>query len=82
MTTPRSVPNDIIDAVIATLAAIIQESQRIVSRRMDPRTPLVINFGKIVSGTAANVVADEARAEGTIRTLDEESQPGDAGRHG
>ena len=45
---------------IATLAAIIQESQKIVSRRMNPRTPLVINFGKIVGGTAANVVADEA----------------------
>ena len=59
---------------IATLAAIIQESQKIVSRRMDPRTPLVINFGKIVGGTAANVVADEARAEGTIRTLDEGSR--------
>jgi amidohydrolase len=59
---------------IATLAAIIQESQKIVSRRVDPRTPLVINFGKIVGGTAANVVADEARAEGTIRTLDEGSR--------
>jgi amidohydrolase len=59
---------------IATLAAIIQESQKIVSRRMDPRTPLVINFGKIVGGNAANVVADEARAEGTIRTLDEGSR--------
>ena len=33
----------------------------------------MINFGKIVGGTAANVVADEARAEGTMRTLDEGS---------
>lgn len=59
---------------IAILAAIIQESQKIVSRRTDPRTPLVVNFGKISGGIAANVVADEARAEGTIRALDEEAR--------
>ncbi|MDQ3226590.1 MAG: amidohydrolase [Chloroflexota bacterium] len=66
-------PNAGIDA-IATLAAIIQESQKIVSRRTDPRTPLVINFGKITGGIAGNIVADEARAEGTIRALDETSR--------
>jgi amidohydrolase len=66
-------PNAGIDA-IATLAAIIQESQKIVSRRIDPRTPLVINFGKITGGIAANVLAEEARAEGTIRALDEETR--------
>ena len=66
-------PNAGIDA-IATLAAIIQESQKIVSRRTDPRTSLVINFGKITGGTAANIVADEAKAEGTIRALDETSR--------
>lgn len=52
---------------IATAAAVIQEAQKIVSRRIDPRSPVVLNFGKVNGGTSGNIVADHVTIEGTIR---------------
>jgi amidohydrolase len=53
---------------IAAAAAVIQEAQKIVSRRIDPRSPVVLNFGKVVGGTSGNIVADHVTIEGTIRS--------------
>ncbi len=63
-------PYEGIDAI--TLAAqIIVDIQSIISRMVDPNDPAVITIGKIQGGTRANIVADEVRLEGTIRTLSE-----------
>jgi amidohydrolase len=59
---------------IAAASAVVQELQKVVTRRVDPRAPVALNIGSIHGGQAANVVADEVRLEGTIRTLDEETR--------
>lgn len=38
------------------------------SREIDPSHPSVVTVGRVEAGTAANVIADSARLEGTIRT--------------
>lgn len=53
---------------IAAAAALVQEAQQIVSRRIDPRSPVVLNFGKVIGGTSGNIVADHVTIEGTIRS--------------
>ena len=59
-----------IDAISAA-ASVVQEVHKIVPRRLDPRAPVVINIGRIVGGTANNIVADEVVLEGVLRSLDE-----------
>lgn len=59
---------------IAAAASVIQETQKIVARRIDPRKPVVLNLGRIEGGAGANIVAEEVRISGTLRTLDEESR--------
>jgi metal-dependent amidase/aminoacylase/carboxypeptidase family protein len=43
--------------------------QTIVSRNTDPYDPIVITIGKITGGTINNVIPDEVKMAGTIRTL-------------
>lgn len=61
-------PNVAVDA-IATAAEVIDSIQKVVSREVDPISPVVITFGQISGGTARNVIADEVTIAGTIRTL-------------
>ena len=56
---------------ISVGAAIIQELQKIPSRRVDPLAPVVVTIGRINAGTAKNVIADRCVIEGTFRVLDE-----------
>ncbi len=56
---------------IAAGAAIVQELQKIPSRRIDPLEPVVVTVGRFHAGTAKNVIADRAVIEGTLRILDE-----------
>ena len=60
-----------IDA-ISVAAALVQELQKIPSRRIDPLEPVVITLGRIHGGTAKNIVADRVELEGTFRVLNEE----------
>jgi amidohydrolase len=57
---------------IAVAAAIIQELQKIPSRRIDPLEPALITIGKIQGGTVRNVIADRVQLDGIVRTLDED----------
>lgn len=59
------------DMVVAA-AALIGQIQTIVSRNVDPIEGGVITIGKMTSGTIRNVIAKEARLEGTIRGLTQE----------
>jgi len=61
-------PQNAVDAIV-TAAEIVNSLQKIISREVDPIEPVVITFGKMNGGTARNVISDEVRLEGTVRTL-------------
>jgi len=68
--THASRPWDGIDP-IAVSAQIVNAVQAIVSRQVNlASAPAVITFGLIRGGTHANVIGDEVRLEGTIRSFD------------
>ncbi|MFT3887537.1 MAG: M20 family metallopeptidase [Arachnia sp.] len=54
---------------ITTLAAIVDAVSGLPNRIIDPTHPTVVSFGLISGGTAPNVIPEEARARGTIRTF-------------
>jgi len=56
------------DAIVIA-ANFINQVQTIISRNIDPTKCGVITFGKISAGVIRNVIAGEARLEGTIRGL-------------
>ena len=56
---------------IALAAQVILSIQTIVSRNIDATDPAVVSIGKIEGGSRSNIVAEEVRLEGTIRTLSE-----------
>src|SRR5699024_11027738 len=61
-------PQDANDTVVAA-ASLIMQVQTIISRSIDPIQSGVITLGKIEAGTIRNVIAGQARIEGTIRGL-------------
>lgn len=65
-------PHTTKDMAIAA-AQLLLQLQTIVSRNIDPLNSVVITVGKITAGTVQNVIAEHARLEGTIRTLNAES---------
>jgi amidohydrolase len=60
-------PHEAIDAVVIT-GLLIAAVQTLVSREINPVYPSVVTIGKVEAGTAANVIAEEAWLEGSIRT--------------
>jgi len=60
-------PHQGIDAVVVGAQAV-SALQSIHSRMVSPFEPLVITVGRFQAGTARNVLAEEARLEGTVRT--------------
>lgn len=60
-------PHETIDAVVVT-GLLITALQTLVSREIDPVHPSVVTIGKIQAGSAANVIAESASLEGTVRT--------------
>jgi amidohydrolase len=66
-------PHEGIDA-IALSSQVIVNLQSIVSRAVDPTDPVVVTVGKIAGGTKANIIAEKAILEGTIRTLSESNR--------
>ena len=60
-------PHEAIDAIVIS-ALLITAMQTLVSRHTNPVHPSVITIGRIESGSAANVIAESAHLEGTIRT--------------
>ncbi|MEW6735734.1 MAG: amidohydrolase [Acidobacteriota bacterium] len=64
-------PHEGVDA-IAVAAECVTALQHIRSRRINTMDPLVISIGIIQGGNRANILADEVKLEGTVRTLSEE----------
>ncbi len=48
---------------------LVTQLQQIVARRVDPLDSAVITIGKITGGSVQNIIAEQARLEGTIRTM-------------
>ena len=57
------------DAIVAA-SAVIMDIQTLVSRISDPLNPLVVTIGKVEAGKQFNIICDEVKLEGTIRTYD------------
>ncbi|HYN85394.1 MAG TPA: amidohydrolase [Pyrinomonadaceae bacterium] len=64
-------PQNGVDSVVVA-AECVTAIQNIRSRRIDPLEPLVISVGSIHGGNRFNIIADEVKMEGTMRTLNEE----------
>jgi hippurate hydrolase len=65
-----ALPHQTIDP-IAIAAQMIVSRQQIISRKSNPIVPAVLSFGKIVGGTANNIIPGVVEIEGTLRTMDE-----------
>jgi amidohydrolase len=66
-----AIPQKLIDPVVIT-AHIILGLQQIVSRNAQPTTPSVLSFGRVIAEGQANIIPDEVKVTGTMRTFDEE----------
>lgn len=60
------------DMVVAA-CNLVTQLQSVVSRNIDPLDSAVVTIGKITGGTVQNVIAENARLEGTMRTLSSEA---------
>ncbi|MGK7900489.1 MAG: M20 family metallopeptidase [Hormoscilla sp.] len=61
-------PHEAIDAIWIA-AQVITTLQQAISRTTNSLRPLVLTFGQITGGRAANVIADQVRLVGTARSL-------------
>ena len=66
-----ALPHRNVDPIVIS-AAIILELQTLVSRIAPPTLPTVLSFGKIIGEGATNVIPNEVKIEGTLRTFNEE----------
>lgn len=64
-------PHQSVDAVVVA-AECIAALQTIRSRRIDPVEPMVLTIGTISGGNRHNIIAEEIRMEGTLRTHSEQ----------
>lgn len=64
-------PHEGTDAVVVASECVLA-LQTIRSRRINVMEPLVISVGIIQGGNRFNIIADEVKLEGTVRTLSEE----------
>jgi len=64
-------PHESVDAVVVG-SLMVMALQTIVSREVNPARPSVVTIGRFDAGTAANVIAGQARLEGTLRAQDPE----------
>ena len=63
-------PHLCVDPVLIA-AQLILALQQVVSRNNKPGRPMVLSLGKVVANGATNIIPDEVRIEGTMRTFDE-----------
>lgn len=63
-------PHLCIDPVVIA-AHLIIALQQVASRRNKPGQPMVLSLGKVIANGATNIIPDEVRIEGTLRTFDE-----------
>jgi amidohydrolase len=64
-----SMPQATADPILAA-AQIVVALQSIVSRNVDPLKPAVLSFGTVHGGTVYNIIPNEIKLTGTVRTFD------------
>jgi len=64
-------PHKAIDPIHVS-ALFVNQIQGLVSRKSDPKSPFVISICAINGGTAFNIIPDEVRMKGTVRTIEKE----------
>ncbi len=62
-------PHEAVDTVVIG-SALVMALQTIVSREINPAHPAVLSVGIFQAGQAPNIIAGQARLEGTLRTQD------------
>jgi amidohydrolase len=65
-------PHEAIDAIWIA-SQIITALQQAISRTQNPLRPIVLTIGQISGGRAPNVIADQVRMAGTVRSLHPET---------
>jgi amidohydrolase len=65
-------PHEAIDAIWIA-AQVITTLQQAISRTQNPLRPIVLTIGQISGGRAPNVIADQVRMAGTVRSLHPET---------
>lgn len=65
-------PHEAIDAIWIA-SQIITTLQQAISRTQNPLRPIVLTIGQISGGRAPNVIADQVRMAGTVRSLHPET---------
>jgi len=63
-------PDKVIDPVVIA-SHIVVALQTIVSRQAKPSIPSLISFGRVIADGRTNVIPDEVKMEGIMRTFDE-----------
>lgn len=63
-------PEKLNDPIISA-AHILTNLQQVISRKKSPFTPAVLSFGKIVANGATNIIPNEVKIDGTLRSMDE-----------
>ncbi|GAB4195840.1 MAG: M20 family metallopeptidase [Coleofasciculaceae cyanobacterium] len=61
-------PHEAVDAIWIA-AQVITMLQQAISRTQNPLRPMVLTIGQITGGRAPNVIADQVRLAGTVRSL-------------
>ena len=65
-------PHEAIDAIWIA-SQVITTVQQAISRTQNPLRPIVLTIGQISGGRAPNVIADQVRMAGTVRSLHRET---------
>jgi amidohydrolase len=59
--------------LVTALGAVVTEVPALLSRRVDPRAGVVLVWGQVSAGTAANAIPQSGVVRGTLRTLSYEA---------
>jgi amidohydrolase len=68
-----AMPHQTVDAAVMA-SQFVTNVQSIVAREVDPMHPAVVTIGMMNVGQKANIIAENAHLEGTVRTFDSEAR--------
>lgn len=66
-------PHEAVDAIWIA-SQVVTDLQQAISRTQNPLRPVVLTFGQISGGQAPNIIADQVKLRGTVRSLHPETR--------